>query len=70
MQATAVSHRTTAVSDLVREAAAAAAEEDSNATTTTTALARLQYALQKVRDGTVQLQSSVKKSCQVLGMAG
>ena len=69
MQATAVSHRTTAVSDLVREAAAAAAEEDSNATTTT-ALARLQYALQKVRDGTVQLQSSVKKSCQVLGMAG
>ena len=54
MQATAVSHRTTAVSDLVREAAAAAAEEDSNATTTTTtALARLQYALQKVRDGTI-----------------
>ena len=69
MQATAVSHRTTAVSDLVREAAAAAAEEDSNATTTT-ALARLQYALQKVMDGTVQLQSSVKKSCQVFGMAG
>ena len=53
MQATAVSHRTTAVSDLVREAAAAAAEEDSNATTTT-ALARLQYALQKVRDGTIR----------------
>ena len=54
MQATAaaaVLHRTTsAVSDLVSETA-----EDGNATTTT-ALARLQYALQKVRHKAVYPQ--------------
>ena len=54
MQATAaavgavVSHRTNLVSE-------AAAEDDSatSRTTTTTLAARLQYALQKVRDGTI-----------------